>query len=704
MTANAGVATFAGCKITGTAGTYSLSATGDRTELGHEQQLHDHRWHCHPAGLHHPARGRPERRCLGRPAKRERGGRFRQRRHVVRLQRHAQHPTASRVAARTFSCGANPVTAGSGVATFTGCQISGAIGNYTLKATSTTPALTGTSASFTITIGAPAKLAFTTQPGGGIDGVAWTGSARGERRGRRRQPHHCGDRPDHARNRDQPRRRTGLHHKPVRTPAAAWPPSPAARSRARPGTYTLTASEPGLTSATSSTFAITIGPATKLTFTTQPGGGANAATWTTQPQVAVQDVGGNTVNSTTSITLALGTNPGGTLACTTNPLAATGGTSSFAGCKITGKAGSYTLTAAATGLTGTTSTAFTITAGPATQLVFTTQPGGGADGGNLDHPAGRERGGPVGQRGDHRHQLRHPRHRDQPRRHAGLHHQPARRHRRRRHLRRLQDHRQAGQLHPDRLGHRLDRGHEQRVHHHRRCRHPARLHHPARRRGQRGDLDRPSLRWPSRTPAATSSRRPRTPSRSAIGTNPGGTLACTTNPLAATGRRRHLRRLQDHRQDGELHAEATATGLAGTTSNRSPSPPGTATQLVFTTQPGGGANGATWTTQPAVTVEDQSGNMVTTATNSVTLAVGTNPGGTLACTTNPLAATGGTSTFAGCKITGKAGTYTLTAAATGLTGPRARPSPSPPARPPSSSSPPSPVAEPTAPPGPPSRP
>ncbi len=47
--------------------------------------------------------------------------------------------------------------------------------------------------------------------------------------------------------------------------------------------------------------------------------------------------------------------------------------------------------------------------------------------------------------------------------------------------------------------------------------------------------------------------------------------------------------------------------------------------------------------------------MVTGANNSITLAIGTNPGGTLACTTNPLTATGGTSSFAGCKITGKAG-------------------------------------------------
>ena len=43
----------------------------------------------------------------------------------------------------------------------------------------------------------------------------------------------------------------------------------------------------------------------------------------------------------------------------------------------------------------------------------------------------------------------------------------------------------------------------------------------------------------------------------------------------------------------------------------------------FTTQPGGGANGGAWTNQPAVTVEDAGGNPVTTATNAVSLTIGT---------------------------------------------------------------------------------
>ena len=61
-----------------------------------------------------------------------------------------------------------------------------------------------------------------------------------------------------------------------------------------------------------------------------------------------------------------------------------------------------------------------------------------------------------------------------------------------------------------------------------------------------------------------------------------------------------------------------------------------------------------------MTVQDAGGNTVTTATNSITLAITTQPGSgaALACTANPLDASGGMATFAGCKITGQTGSYT----------------------------------------------
>ena len=82
--------------------------------------------------------------------------------------------------------------------------------------------------------------------------------------------------------------------------------------------YTLTATSGGLTSTTSATFNISVGPATRVAFTTQPGGGVAASAWGQQPVVTVQDAGGNTVTTnSSSVTVAIGTNPsGGTLSGT----------------------------------------------------------------------------------------------------------------------------------------------------------------------------------------------------------------------------------------------------------------------------------------------------------------------------------------------------------------------------------------------------
>src|SRR6202000_1999822 len=103
----------------------------------------------------------------------------------------------------------------------------------------------------------------------------------------------------------------------------------------------------------------------------------------TQPKVSIEDSLGNVVNSTASVTLSIASQPVGntaTLSCTANPKAAVAGVATFGGCNIVGPEGTYTLTATSSGLTSTTSNNLTITVGPATQLVFTTQPGGGSGG------------------------------------------------------------------------------------------------------------------------------------------------------------------------------------------------------------------------------------------------------------------------------------------------------------------------------------
>ena len=130
------------------------------------------------------------------------------------------------------------------------------------------------------------------------------------------------------------------------------------------GTYVLSAARSGLTTGTSSNVAITAGSATKLVFSTEPVGGSSGTTWTTQPAVTVEDASGNTVTaSSASISLAINTSPGGgaVLSCTNNPLSATSGVATFAGCKIIGQAGSYALSATATSLTTATSSSFSLT-------------------------------------------------------------------------------------------------------------------------------------------------------------------------------------------------------------------------------------------------------------------------------------------------------------------------------------------------------
>jgi trimeric autotransporter adhesin len=88
--------------------------------------------------------------------------------------------------------------------------------------------------------------------------------------------------------------------------------------------------------------------------------------------------------------------------------------------------------------------------------------------------------------------------------------------------------------------------------------------------------------------------------------------------------------------------------------------PGPATKLAFVQQPSSPTvAGQAFGTQPQVAIQDQYGNLVTTATTSVSLAV-TGGGATLSCASNPTAANAGVATFASCTMT-KAGSYTLTA-------------------------------------------
>src|SRR3989454_4494726 len=90
-------------------------------------------------------------------------------------------------------------------------------------------------------------------------------------------------------------------------------------------------------------------------------------------EVTAQDAGGNTATGFTgNITVAIGTNPSTGTLSGTKTVAAVAGVATFSGLSIDKAGTGYTLTA--TGAGSTTSTAFNITAGTATQLVFNAQP------------------------------------------------------------------------------------------------------------------------------------------------------------------------------------------------------------------------------------------------------------------------------------------------------------------------------------------
>ena len=98
-----------------------------------------------------------------------------------------------------------------------------------------------------------------------------------------------------------------------------------------------------------------------------------------------------------------------------------------------------------------------------------------------------------------------------------------------------------------------------------------------------------------------------------------------------------------------------------------PAQTGAAAKLVFTVQPSNAAAGAMNTPGVQVTVQDAQGNTVTTATTSITLAIGTTPASGTLAGTKTVAAVNGVATFSTLSLN-KTGTgYTLTATATGLT-------------------------------------
>jgi hypothetical protein len=133
----------------------------------------------------------------------------------------------------------------------------------------------------------------------------------------------------------------------------------------------------------STTTTVVLGVASKLAFTTAPVGAGEGVNFSTNPQVTVEDAGGNQITGDSSnVTIAItgysggatgGTTQGTLAGCTKSSESL--GVVTFSNCSISGPAaaGTYTLTATDGSLSAATATV-TITPGVATQLVFSQQP------------------------------------------------------------------------------------------------------------------------------------------------------------------------------------------------------------------------------------------------------------------------------------------------------------------------------------------
>lgn len=268
--------------------------------------------------------------------------------------------------------GTATVAAVGGVAVFSGLNID-VVGSKVLSA-SATGLTSADSSSFTINPGAATKLSFSVQSGGGTAGAAWA-----------QQP--VVQILDAQNNLVTAATNTitlslgsgtGTLSGSSSFSATAGTAAFTGLSLNLSGSKTLSASAGGLSSATSASFTITVGAATMLTLSTQPGNGIAGAALGQQPVVQITDAQGNLITSATnSVTLALTTGTGALSG--TSTVIAVGGVAIFSGLNID-LSGAKNLTAASSGLTSAVTSSFSISAGAATQLSFSTVPGGGAAG------------------------------------------------------------------------------------------------------------------------------------------------------------------------------------------------------------------------------------------------------------------------------------------------------------------------------------
>ena len=153
----------------------------------------------------------------------------------------------------------------------------------------------------------------------------------------------------------------------------------------------------------------------------------------------------------------------------------------------------------------------------------------------------------------------------------------------------------------------------------------------------------------------------------AIGTNPSGGTLSGTATVNAVGGVASFGDLSIDKAGSGYMLSASVDVLASATSAAFGVAPAAAAQLAFTVQPTGIGNNQPITPAVTVAIQDQFGNTVTTATDAVTLAIGTNPSGGMLSGTKTVNPVDGIATFADLGIDRPGSGYTLVASSGSLT-------------------------------------
>lgn len=153
----------------------------------------------------------------------------------------------------------------------------------------------------------------------------------------------------------------------------------------------------------------------------------------------------------------------------------------------------------------------------------------------------------------------------------------------------------------------------------------------------------------------------------AFGSHPSGSTIGGTDTVAAVAGVATFSALGRFTVAGGYTLVASASGVGSTASNTFTVSPAPAAALAFFVQPTSGLAGTIITPPVVVQIEDSLGNVVTTATNAVTISFAANPGQSILGGTPTKNAASGLAQFTDLTVSTAASGYKLLASATGLT-------------------------------------